>query len=96
MLYITVTTVGFDFQHRIHCGDYFEIFRNLPPGHDVLLFSTSGTASFICPVAQTHLDITRPLITPSWTTEDKSRWSVFISVNQMGMESIYYVQDKTY
>ena len=28
---------------------------NLPPGHDALLFSISGTGSFICPVAQTQL-----------------------------------------
>ena len=44
---------------------------NLPPGHDVLLFSISGTGSFICPVTQTRLDIPRPLITQShrhgWT-----------------------------
>ena len=36
-------------------------------GHDALLFSISGTGSFICPVAQTGLDIPRPLISQSWT-----------------------------
>ena len=30
---------------------------NLPLGHDALLFSISGMGSFICPVAQTRLDI---------------------------------------
>ena len=34
---------------------------NLPPGHYALLFSISGTESFICPVAQTRLNIPRPL-----------------------------------
>ena len=38
---------------------------SLPPGHDVLLFSTSGTGSFIYPVAQTQLDIQWHLIIPS-------------------------------
>ena len=41
---------------------------NLPPGHDALLFSVSGTGSVICPVAQTRLDMPRPLFTQSWTT----------------------------
>ena len=36
---------------------------NLPPWHDALLFSISGTGSFICPVAHTRLDIPRPVIT---------------------------------
>ena len=43
---------------------------NRPPGHDALLFSISGTGSFICSVRQTRLDIP-PLITQSqrhgWT-----------------------------
>ena len=39
---------------------------NLPPGHDALLFSRSGTGSCICPHAR--LDIPRPLFTQSWTT----------------------------
>ena len=38
---------------------------NRPPGDNPLLFSISGTGSFICPVAQTWLDIPRPLITQS-------------------------------
>ena len=29
---------------------------NLPPGHDALLFSISGTGSFECPVAHTRLE----------------------------------------
>ena len=41
---------------------------SLPPGHDALLFSISGTRSCVCPVAQTRLDIPKPLITQSWTT----------------------------
>ena len=48
---------------------------NLPLGHDALLFSISGTGSFICPVAQTRLDIPRPLFTQSWTTGGKSKCS---------------------
>ena len=44
---------------------------NRPPGDNPLLFLISGTGSFIWPVAQTLLDITRPLITQShrhgWT-----------------------------
>ena len=44
---------------------------HLPPAHDALLLSISGTGCFICPVAQTRLDIPRPLITQShrygWT-----------------------------
>ena len=45
---------------------------NLPLGHNALLFfTTCGTGSFICPVAQTRLNIPRPLITQShrhgWT-----------------------------
>ena len=31
-------------------------------------YSISGTGSFICPVAQTQLDIPRALITQSWAT----------------------------
>ena len=38
---------------------------NLPLGRDALLVSISGTRSFICPVAQTRLDIPRSLITQS-------------------------------
>ena len=45
--------------------------ENLPPRHDALPFSISGTGSFVCPVAQIWLDIPRPLITQShrhgWT-----------------------------
>ena len=41
---------------------------NPPPGHDALLFSISGTG---CLVAQTRLDIPRPLFTQSWTTGRK-------------------------
>ena len=41
---------------------------NLPRGHDTLLYSISGTGSFICPVAQTRLDIPRPVFTQSWST----------------------------
>ena len=44
---------------------------NLPPRHYALLFSISGTGSFICPVAQTRLDIPRPFFTQSWTTGGK-------------------------
>ena len=44
---------------------------NLPRGYNALLFSISGTGSFICLVTQTRLDIPRPLITQShrhgWT-----------------------------
>ena len=44
---------------------------NLPPRHDALFFSISGTGSFLCPDAQTRLDILRPLFTQShrhgWT-----------------------------
>ena len=39
-----------------------------PPGDNPLFFSTSGTGYFICPVAQTRLDILRPLITQSRST----------------------------
>ena len=35
---------------------------DLPPGHDALLFSISGTGSFICPAPQSRLDIPRRLI----------------------------------
>ena len=34
---------------------------NLPPGHDALLLLISGTG-FVCPVAQTWLDIPRPKV----------------------------------
>ena len=53
--------------------------ENLPLRHDALLFSTSGTGSFICPVIQTCLDIPRSLITQSMTTwrRRRSRWLVF-------------------
>ena len=44
---------------------------NLPPCHDVLLFSISGMGYVICPVAPTRLDIPRLLITQSWTTGRK-------------------------
>ena len=44
---------------------------NLPLGHDALLFSISGTGSFICPLSQTGLDIPRPLITQS----DRHGWT---------------------
>ena len=44
---------------------------NWPHGDNPLLFSISGTGSFICPVTQTRLDIPRPLLTQShrhgWT-----------------------------
>ena len=41
--------------------------RNKPTtGRQSLLFPISGTGSFICPVAQTRLDIPRHLITQSW------------------------------
>ena len=50
---------------------WMKLWRNLPPGHDVLLFSISGTRSFICPVAQTQLGIPRLLFTQSWTTGSK-------------------------
>ena len=37
---------------------------NLPPGHDALLFSISGTGSFICLVTDTRLDLTKTFIYP--------------------------------
>ena len=50
---------------------WIKLGRNLPPGHNALLFSTSGTGTFIYPVTQTRLDIPRSLITQShrhgWT-----------------------------
>ena len=62
---------------------WMKLWGNPPPGHDILLFSMSGTWSCICPqtrldikafdypVTQTGLDIPRPLITQShrqgWT-----------------------------
>ena len=52
---------------------WMKLGESLPPGHDALIFSIGGTGSFIdvCPVAQTRLDIPRPLITQShrhgWT-----------------------------
>ena len=55
---------------------------NRPPGDNPLLFSISGTGSFICPVAQTPLDIPRPLITQSWGTGGKPK----CSVPQVGLE----------
>ena len=45
---------------------------NRPPGDNPLLFSISGTGSFICPVAQARLDIPRPLITQSRSTGGKT------------------------
>ena len=45
---------------------------NRPPGDNPLLFSISGTGSFICPITQTRLDIPRPLITQSWGTGRKA------------------------
>ena len=45
---------------------------NRQPGDNPLLFSISGTGSFICPVAQTRLDIPRPLITQSRSTGGKA------------------------
>ena len=45
---------------------------NRPPGDNPLLFSISGTGSFICPVAQAQLDIPRPLITQSQSTGGKA------------------------
>ena len=44
---------------------------NRPPGDNPLLFSTSGTGSFICPVAYTRLDIPKPLMTQSRSTGGK-------------------------
>ena len=35
---------------------------SLLPGHATLLFSISGTGSFICPVTQTRLDIPRRVL----------------------------------
>ena len=45
---------------------------NLPPRHDALLFSASGTGSFIWQVAPTRLDTSRPLFTQSWTLGEES------------------------
>ena len=51
--------------------DEQNIWENRPPGPKALLFSISGTGSFIWPVAQTWLNIPSPLITQShrhgWT-----------------------------
>ena len=54
-----------------------ELGGNLPQGHDARLFSICGTGSCIdvCPVAQTRLDIPRPLFTQSWTTGGKPKCS---------------------
>ena len=41
---------------------WMKLGENLPLGHNALLFSISGTESIICPVAETRLDIPRPLI----------------------------------
>ena len=41
---------------------WMKLRRHLPPGHDAPLLSISVTGSFICPVAQTRLDIPIPLI----------------------------------
>ena len=49
--------------------------RKPPTGDNPLLFSISGTGSFICPVTQTLLDIPRPLITQSWGTGGKAKCS---------------------
>ena len=53
---------------------------NLPPGHNALLVPIQvqlhGTGSFICPVAQTRLDI-RPLFTQSWTTGEDAKGYCF-------------------
>ena len=46
---------------------WMKLGENLPPGHDSLLFSISGMGSCICPVAQTRLDILRPLFTQAIT-----------------------------
>ena len=46
-----------------------QIRGNLPLEQNALLFSISGTGSFICPVTQTRLDIPRLLITQSCTTK---------------------------
>ena len=53
---------------------------NRPPEDNPLLFLISGTGSFICPVAQTRLDIPRPLITQWWVGGAKC------SVPWMGLE----------
>ena len=45
---------------------------NRPPGDNPLLFAISGTGSFISPVAQTRLDIPRPLLTQSRSTGGKA------------------------
>ena len=58
---------------------------NRPPGYDALLFSISGTGSFICPVTQTWLDIPRPLFTQSWITGGKSKWSSTRQIRTTGL-----------
>ena len=45
---------------------------NRPLGDNPLLFSISGTGSFICQVAQTRLNIPKPQITQSRSTEGKA------------------------
>ena len=49
---------------------------NRPPGDNPLFLSISGTGSFICPVAESRLDIPRPLITESPSPGGKPRCSV--------------------
>ena len=41
-------------------------------GHDALLFSTSGTRSFICPVSQSRLDMPTPLLSHGSLGESQS------------------------
>ena len=48
---------------------------NRPAGDNPLLFSISGTGSFICPVAQARLDIPGPLITQPRSTGGKAKMS---------------------
>ena len=53
---------------------------NRPPGDNPLLFSISGTGSYICPVAQARLDIPRSLITQSRSTGGKPKCSVCVGL----------------
>ena len=48
-------------QHTAMITGWMKLRGNLPPGHDALPFPISGTGSLICLVAQTLLNIPRPL-----------------------------------
>ena len=67
--FITWVNTVFEFEWRFYL--WMKLEGNLPLGHDALLFSITGTGCIICTVAQTLLDIPRPLITQShrhcWT-----------------------------